>query len=76
MGLAVAGLVDIFVGAVTNSVIGNVEGKKSARWAAKAGGFLTGLYIADKVSDHVCGMIDDGAEKYEELMSKMSEDEE
>ena len=62
-------LVDMFIGAVTNSVMNGVKGGKMAKIGAKAGGFLVGMYIGDQVADHIC----DGFDK---LLSDLEEVEE
>ena len=69
-------LVEIFVGAVTNSVIGNVDGSKLAKVGAKAGGFLVGMMIGDKVGDYICDSIDETCETLEDLKSAIEEEEE
>jgi len=72
---AVGGLVEIFVGAVTNSVIGGVNGSRAAKLGAKAGGFLVGMYIGDQVSDYILKGVDYGMEQLEELKNAMDEEE-
>lgn len=62
-------LVDMFIGAVTNSVMNGVRGGKAAKLGAKAGGFLVGMYIGDQVADHICNGFD-------ELLSDLEEVEE
>lgn len=73
---AVGSLVEIFVGAVTNSVIGNVEGTKLAKVGAKAGGFLVGMMIGDKVGDYICDSIDETCEILEDYKNSIDEEEE
>ena len=63
----VGGLVELFIGAVTNSVIGRVEGSKAAKLGAKAGGFLVGMMIGDQVAEYICDEIDDTMGELEEL---------
>ncbi len=70
----VGGLVEIFVGAVTNSVVGRVDGSKAAKMGAKAGGFLAGLYLGDKVSDYICGGIDEIKVQLEDLKAAIDEE--
>ena len=70
----VGGLVEIFVGAVTNSVTSNIEGGKIAKLGAKAGGFLVGLMISDQVSDYICGEIDDTMEELDKLKEAIEEE--
>lgn len=72
---AVGGLVEIFVGAVTNNVVGGVEGSKIAKLGAKAGGFLVGMYIGDKVADHICDGIDETMEELDKLKETIEEGE-
>ena len=72
---AVGGLVEIFVGAVTNNVVGGGEGSKIAKLGAKAGGFLVGMYIGDQVADHICESIDDTLEELDKLKDAMEEGE-
>lgn len=72
----VGGLVEIFIGAVTNSVVSRVDGSKAAKIGAKAGGFLVGLMISDQVSDYICDQIDDTMEKIEEMREAMDEEDE
>ena len=72
---AIGGLVEIFVGAVTNSVVGNVEGSKIAKAGAKAGGFLVGMMIGDQVSNYIWDEIDGTLEEVEKLKSAIEEGE-
>lgn len=72
---AVGGLVEIFVGAVTNNVVGGVEGSKIAKLGAKAGGFLVGMYIGDQVSEHICDQIDSAMDELDALKAKIEEEE-
>lgn len=71
---AVGGLVEIFVGAVTNNVVGGVEGSKVAKLGAKAGGFLVGMYIGDKVADHICEGIDSTMKELDALKETIEEE--
>ena len=71
----VGGLVEVFVGAVTNSVVSRVDGSKIAKVSAKAGGFLTGLMIANQVGDYVCNEIDETMEDLDELKEAIEEEE-
>ena len=68
-------LVDMFVGAVTNSVMGGVKGGKAARIGAKAGGFLVGMYIGDQVADHICSGFDDLLEDIDQIEETAKEGE-
>ena len=70
----VVGLVEIFVGALTNSVVGRVDGSKIAKVGAKAGGFLVGMYIGDQVSNYICKGIDEATEKFENLKAAIDEE--
>ena len=70
---AVGGLVEIFVGAVTNNVVGGVEGSKLAKLGAKAGGFLVGMYIGDQVAEHICDGVDDIVNEFNELKASMED---
>lgn len=70
----VSGLVEIFIGAVTNSVLGRVDGSRAAKFGAKAGGFLVGMYLGDKVSDYILTGIDDATLQLEELKAKIEEE--
>lgn len=70
----VGGLVEIFVGAATNSIIGRVDGSKAAKIGAKAGGFLVGMYVGDQVSDHICNGIDNTMKQLEELKEAIEEE--
>lgn len=70
----VSGLVEIFVGAVTNSVMGRVDGSKAAKFGAKAGGFLVGMYIGDQVSDYICSGIDSTMAQLDELKEAIEEE--
>ena len=72
----VGGLVELFIGAVTNSVIENVDSSKPAKFGAKAGGFLVGLMVSDKVSDYVCETIDDAMETIDEAKKAIEEENE
>jgi len=71
----VGGLVEIFVGAVTNSVVSHVEGSKVAKLGAKAGGFLVGMMISDQVSDYICDSIDETVGELENLKEAIEEEE-
>lgn len=70
----VIGLVATFVGAVTNSVVGRVDGPRIAKIGAKAGGMLVGLHVGDQVSDYVLGIMDKTAAKLEEIKAEMDEE--
>lgn len=70
----VIGLVASFVGAVTNSVVGRVEGPKFAKVAAKLGGVLVGLHVGDQVSDYVLGLMDRVEAKVEEVKKSLDEE--
>lgn len=70
----VSGLVEIFVGAVTNSVMGRVDGSRAAKIGAKAGGFLVGMYIGDQVSDYICAGIDNTMAQLDELKEAIEEE--
>lgn len=72
---AVGGLVEIFVGAVTNNVVGGVRGTKIAKLGAKAGGFLVGMYIGEQVSDYICNSIDETVEEFDKLKDTIEETE-
>lgn len=72
---AVGGLVELFVGAVTNSVVGNVDGSRFAKAGAKAGGFLVGMMIGDQVSNYICDEIDGTMEEVEKLKAAIEEGE-
>lgn len=74
--LIVGGLVEMFVGAATNSIVDNVDGSKWAKWGAKAGGFLVGMMIADRVGDYVCDSMDETMEELEKLKEAVEEEEE
>lgn len=70
---AAVGLVETFIGAATNSVVSQVDGGRLAKFGAKAGGFLTGIYIGDKVADYICDGIDDTMSEIEALKRSMEE---
>ena len=70
----VIGLVALFVGAMTNNVVGGVKGIKLAKMGAKAGGFLVGVYIGKQVCDFACETIDGAAQKLEELKEAIEEE--
>lgn len=72
----VGGLVEIFVGALTNNVVGGVEGTRAAKLGAKAGGFLVGMYIGDQVSDYICDGIDEITGEIGKLQEAVNENEE
>lgn len=72
---AVGGLVEIFIGAATNSIVSRVDGGRVAKLGAKAGGFLVGLMIGDQVSNYVCDTIDETMYEIEELKEAMDEEE-
>ena len=68
IGLGVGGLVELFTGAGINSVINNVEGGKWAKLGAKAGGYLVGAYVSDKVTGYICDTIDDSTESFRRML--------
>ena len=70
----VIGLVASFVGAVTNSVVGRVEGPKFAKIGAKLGGVLVGLHVGDQVSDYVLSLMDRVEAKVEEVKKSLDEE--
>ncbi len=70
----VIGLVATFVGAVTNSVVGRVEGPKFAKVGAKLGGVLVGLHVGDQVSDYVLSLMDRVEAKVEEVKNSLDEE--
>ncbi len=70
----VGGLVEIFIGAATNSVLSRVDSSKPAKIAAKAGGFLVGLMVSDHVSDYVCDTIDETMFEITEMREAMEEE--
>lgn len=70
----VIGLVAVFAGAVTNSVVGRVEGPKLAKVCAKVGGMLVGLHTGDKVSDYILDLWDRTAAKLEEVKKEIDEE--
>lgn len=73
--IVVTTLVEIFVGAATNSVLHDVTGGKIAKLGAKAGGFLVGMYMGDKVSDYICDGFDQTLADIEEIESTVEEEE-
>jgi len=70
----VIGLVATFVGAVTNSVVGRVEGPKIAKAGAKLGGVLVGMHVGDQVSDYILGLMDRVEAKVEEIKKSLDEE--
>lgn len=70
----VIGLVATFVGAVTNSVVGRVEGPKIAKVGAKLGGVLVGMHVGDQVSDYILGLMDRVEAKVEEIKKSLDEE--
>lgn len=73
--IAVTALVEIFVGAATNSVLHEVQGGKIAKTCAKAGGFLVGMFVSDKVCDHICDSIDETMNSLKEIEGEVEEEE-
>lgn len=73
---AVGGLVELFVGALTNSVVGRVEGTKIAKLSAKAGGFLVGMYIGDQVSEYIIAEADGAFKQFQELKETIDKESE
>lgn len=71
----VGGLVEIFFGAVTKSVINRVDGSKIAKIGAKVGGALTGIYVGNKVADYICNEIDETEREIEEFKAALEEGE-
>lgn len=67
-------LVDMFIGAVTNSVMNGVKGGKVAKIGAKAGGFLVGMYIGDQVADHLCDGFDDILKEIDDIEASVEEE--
>ena len=65
--LGITGLGELFTGAVCNSVMDQVEGKKIFRYGAKAGGALVGLMIGDKVSECVFKRMENFIDDMEEI---------
>lgn len=70
----VGGLVEIFVGAATNSVVSRVDGSKAAKIGAKAGGFLFGLMVSDQVSNYICDVFDETMDGIDEVKDAMEEE--
>lgn len=70
----VGGLVEIFVGAATNSVVSRVDGSKAAKIGAKAGGFLFGLMVSDQVSNYVCDVFDETMDSIDEVKDAIEEE--
>jgi len=70
----VIGLVATFAGAVTNSVVGRVEGPKIAKVGAKLGGVLVGMHVGDQVSDYVLDLMDRVEAKVEEVKKSLDEE--
>lgn len=71
----VGGLVEIFIGAATNSIVSRVDGSKAAKLGAKAGGFLVGLMIGDQVSEYVCDTFDEAMDTIDEFRQAIDEEE-
>ena len=71
---AVVGLVEMFIGAATKSLLANVEGSKLSKLGAKAGGVLAGMYLGEVVSDHICNSIDEVMNDIEDLKKQMEEE--
>ena len=71
----VIGLVEMFIGAATRSVLSNVEGSKLSKLGAKAGGALAGMYLGEMVADHICDTIDETLNDIEELKKQIDEGE-
>lgn len=70
----VVGLVEMFIGAATRSVLSNVEGSKLSKLGAKAGGVLAGMYLGEMVADHICTTIDETMNDIEELKKQMEDE--
>lgn len=64
-------LAEIFMGAVTNSVLANTEGNRVARIGAKAGGFLVGMAVSDHVSNFICDEVDEALEDLDDIKEAM-----
>lgn len=73
---AVGGLVELFIGAITQTVVDHVDGPKVAKIGAKAGGFLVGMMIGDHVSEYICDSIEDTMGELEELKEAIDKEEE
>ena len=71
--IAVGTLVEIFFGAVTNSVLGEVKGGKLARFGAKTGGGILGAYAGIKIGEYICDEIDEFASDLEDIEESMRE---
>lgn len=72
--LAITGLVEAFVGAATNIVVSRTDNSRLARFGAKAGGFLVGMYLGEQVSDHICSSIDETMKDIEDLKNQIDEE--
>lgn len=72
----IGGLVEFFIGAVTGSLLDNVECSKPAKTAAKIGALCTGITVADKIADHMWNEIDDTYEDIKRLKESLNIDEE
>lgn len=71
----VGSLVDLFVGAATSMVVDHASGPKIAKVGAKAGGFLVGMMVGDRVSSYICDSIDETVGEIDKLREAIDEEE-
>lgn len=74
INIIVTTLVEMFTSAATKGLMHDVEGNKMAKLGARAGAFLTGLYVGDKVSDYICDNVDEMLSSYEEIEAEIREE--
>lgn len=74
--LGITAFVELFTGAVSNSVLKNVEGGKVSRFGAWIGGGLIGLKIGDEVSEYVFNNIEHFIDNMEEIKETIDESKE
>lgn len=68
------GLVELFTGALTATVLSNVSGGKISKVGAGIGGGLVGLMVGDKVGDYICDNVDEMVQAFDEMKEIIGED--
>lgn len=67
IGFVITGLVGLFTNAISDAVLGQVEGNRVSKFGAKLGGGLVSFMIGEQVSDYICDGIDDFMDNMDDL---------
>lgn len=59
LNVGISAAVEMFIGAATNKIIENHKGGKIAKYGTKAGGYLVGAYVGNKVTDGICDSVEE-----------------